>query len=446
MIDLNIKYLALKHNDLAKILLIFFVVPIYPFDEKNIVVIIPSFQNELWCEKNLLSVFFQDYVNWHALYIDDASTDDTLIQCNKLIKSCNKEQQVTIIHNKRNLGVALNLWLTIHNLNNNFKIKKNDIVLILDGDDWYNTDRAFSFINQIYNNGYLATYSGLEYEPDGGDFCVGIPSFVKRDNAYRKFSRHTSQQRSFYAQLFKKIKLKHFFRDNKPLDSAADIMIMFAIYELSSGDIFCLRGFNFYTYNRYTPINDDKVRTLRQWDNDSYVRSQKPYRPKIFNKKSKATGKSIVVVSDDYGFAPSVYCDYAIRNITSREFIRDIEKFHQEYVVFLKRNLASLFSNNDLLRVISVLHKSKSYFALELDKKNYDQYDTTEIIDKISVCQNSYFASEENKISYNYIVGRAKKFKKILKKYGMPIDIEKALSSYFKDKQDNLTVFKRREQ
>ena len=45
--------------------------------ERSIVVIIPSYNNVRWVEKNLMSVFEQKYENFRVIYIDDCSTDGT---------------------------------------------------------------------------------------------------------------------------------------------------------------------------------------------------------------------------------------------------------------------------------------------------------------------------------------------------------------------------------
>jgi cellulose synthase/poly-beta-1,6-N-acetylglucosamine synthase-like glycosyltransferase len=45
--------------------------------KKSVVVIIPSYNNAEWYDKNLSSVFAQDYQNYKVVYMDDNSDDDT---------------------------------------------------------------------------------------------------------------------------------------------------------------------------------------------------------------------------------------------------------------------------------------------------------------------------------------------------------------------------------
>src|SRR3989304_6153185 len=47
------------------------------FNEKPIVVVIPSYNNKQWYQKNLDSVLTQNYHNFRIIFIDDASPDGT---------------------------------------------------------------------------------------------------------------------------------------------------------------------------------------------------------------------------------------------------------------------------------------------------------------------------------------------------------------------------------
>src|SRR3989304_2120498 len=50
---------------------------VQPKKEKHFVVIVPSYNNKDWYQKNLDSIFMQKYTNYHVVYIDDVSTDGT---------------------------------------------------------------------------------------------------------------------------------------------------------------------------------------------------------------------------------------------------------------------------------------------------------------------------------------------------------------------------------
>jgi len=46
-------------------------------NEKPIVLIVASYNNTQWYKWNLDSIFNQKYKNYHVIYIDDCSKDDT---------------------------------------------------------------------------------------------------------------------------------------------------------------------------------------------------------------------------------------------------------------------------------------------------------------------------------------------------------------------------------
>ena len=52
--------------------------------ENKFKIVIPSYNNEQWIEHNVASILNQTYTNYDVLYINDASTDDTLSHIQKI--------------------------------------------------------------------------------------------------------------------------------------------------------------------------------------------------------------------------------------------------------------------------------------------------------------------------------------------------------------------------
>ena len=78
------------------------------FLKKNFVFVIPSYNNQDYYKKNLDSVINQTYKNWHIIYIDDASTDNTNTLVREYVKQNNISDKVTIVTNEKNHS----LWKT----------------------------------------------------------------------------------------------------------------------------------------------------------------------------------------------------------------------------------------------------------------------------------------------------------------------------------------------
>ena len=59
------------------------------FFELPMVIVVPSYNNEKWCAKNLTSILHQHYDNYRILYVDDASCDQTVAEVENLLKKEN---------------------------------------------------------------------------------------------------------------------------------------------------------------------------------------------------------------------------------------------------------------------------------------------------------------------------------------------------------------------
>src|SRR5438046_1146031 len=87
---------------------------LYQYGEREIVIIIPSYNNENWYERNLDSVVNQRYHNYSIIYINDCSTDDTGLLVAQYIKDKKLEHRVTLINNTERKGALANFYYAIH--------------------------------------------------------------------------------------------------------------------------------------------------------------------------------------------------------------------------------------------------------------------------------------------------------------------------------------------
>src|SRR5277367_1202470 len=111
---------------------------------KHFAVIIPSWNNSEWCERNISMLANQDYDNWHAIYINDASTDDTGQKVAELIKRYHMEDKITLINNETRQGAMANIYKAVHMCNDW------DVIINYDGDDWFNGVNVFKILNTAY--------------------------------------------------------------------------------------------------------------------------------------------------------------------------------------------------------------------------------------------------------------------------------------------------------
>lgn len=244
-------------------------------DHKPFVVVIPSYNNFKWCKKNLGSVLRQDYDNFRIIYIDDASNDGMEARIKEYLS--HKDQvfsRVQYIRNEKNRGAMANLYDAIHSC------RDDEIVVVLDGDDWLAHDSVLSRLNELYANPdvWLTYGNYIEYPTyKKSDNCAKlIPPKIVKESAFREYKWSASHLRTFYAGLFKRIALHDFLFNGKFYDSSCDLASMFPMLEMAGEhakfvkDILCI-------YNRDNPLNDDKVRFEKQQALDHYIRALPRY-------------------------------------------------------------------------------------------------------------------------------------------------------------------------
>jgi hypothetical protein len=107
-----------------------------------------------------------------------------------------------------------------------------------------------------------------------------LPDKVLRKNSFRSYGKFcTTQLRTFYAGLFRKIKKRDLQHKGKYFMAAGDVAFMMPLLEMSSlGHIFFADRV-IYRYNVENPINDYKVNGVLQGWCARKITSKKPYKP-----------------------------------------------------------------------------------------------------------------------------------------------------------------------
>jgi len=243
-------------------------------EQKPFVIIIPSYNNSAYCEKNLRSVFSQKYENYRVIYIDDASTDDTFSKVTAIVSSLNQENRCTLIKNPTNKGALENLYQAIHSC------LDHEIIVTVDGDDFLAHEEVLSTLNAAYANpdvwmtyGNYLDYPTFKQKPL---ICKKIARSVVKQNSYRKHPWVSSHLRTFYASLFKKIEKEDLLLEGKFLPMAWDLAFMFPLLEMSGEHALFIKS-TLYLYNRTNPLNDHKVNFELQTKCAHHVRNKTPY-------------------------------------------------------------------------------------------------------------------------------------------------------------------------
>ncbi len=296
--------------------------------ERSLVVVTCSYNNAQWAERNLNSIFMQNYDNFRLIYVDDGSTDGTAELVATYINKHGLEDRVTLICNKKRKRKLANLYRAL------YLCKDHEIVVLVDGDDWLDHQSVFKRINRAYKNKNIwMTYGQYRNIPakearrwgfSEKGYCAPVPSRVKSRKSYRRHRFLFMHPRSFYAWLFKRVRLedliaesvKGFKGDFYP--AANDLAIFYPIVEMAHRRVQFISNI-LYVRNLYSDIVGFKV------DNDLQAASAKEIRMK----KHYSTLKGCVrrKFSKFYSAKADVYI-FVDQNLSHiAEQLRDIEKY-----------------------------------------------------------------------------------------------------------------------
>ncbi len=244
----------------------------YPFSKnKEFCVIVCSYNNSRFVEKNLRSIFEQDYPHFRVIYIDDCSTDGT---SEKVASFPQQKNHMTYIRNTKRMGAAYNFYMSIRDC------RDEEIIVIVDGDDWLAHEGVLSQLNQVYQNPdiWLTYGQYLDYPTFQQGLCEPFDSKRLKKGGFRKHPWVSSHLRTFYAALFKKIKLGDFFYHGKPMEMGADCAMMIPMLEMAK-DKYAFLSDILYIYNRQNILADGNVSFLLQKSVLKHIRSLPPYTP-----------------------------------------------------------------------------------------------------------------------------------------------------------------------
>ncbi len=249
--------------------------------EKSFVIVIPSYNNKYWMQRNLDSVFLQNYKNFKIIYIDDCSTDKTGFLVEQYIKERSQEHRTTLIKNDVRAGCPLaNIYKAVH------MCKPDDIIVLLDGDDWFAHNNVLKILNEVYQDQNVwVTYGQFIYYPSNGPgWANPIPKNIIDKNQFRDFHWFSTHLKTFYADLFQRIKKEDLLYQNRFFPMAGDLALMFPIMEMAGHHSKFIPDL-LYVYNVATDLNEEKVNHQLQMQMTINIRQLPKYKPveKLFD-------------------------------------------------------------------------------------------------------------------------------------------------------------------
>lgn len=220
-------------------------------------VLIPSYNCEEWIVRCLSSVANQEYEDYSVLVIDDASTDKNLSKINTFVKE-HGDERWDVRSNRVNLKCPANLAYGIETM----KPDPDDIIFLLDGDDYLPHNGVFSRIAEVYEDPDVwLTYGNYQPVPKNtGQILASAYSFeeiVTRDFRTQILFNHPITFRYF---LWMHLPYAHMQElDGSWLQVGYDRAIMVPMLEMCSPR-FRFLDETLYCYNAVNPLSDYHVR------------------------------------------------------------------------------------------------------------------------------------------------------------------------------------------
>lgn len=160
---------------------------------KNKLVIIIPFRNvKNYIEQCANSIIAQNYKNWIAIFCDDESTDGSL----DLLP---KDDRFTVRRNNKRISALPNIHYGIIESS----LNDDDIICLLDGDDYLCRNDALSIINDLYQDNTLLTYG--QYIWPNGQIGHCVPYTIDSFNNLRNGGYLASHMKTFKYKLYKEI-------------------------------------------------------------------------------------------------------------------------------------------------------------------------------------------------------------------------------------------------
>ncbi len=240
----------------------------------ELTVVTPTYNNEKYCIRNLKWMVNQSFTNWKMIIIDDCSTDGTRKLIKDYISENDLSNKIILIENQQRCGALKNIYTIVSACDDN------DIIVLYDGDDrWANKDALLRIAREYVDETVWMTYGSWQaYPTKAQGNCRPLPKHVIKESAFRDYAFVTSHPRTFYAWLFKKIKLEDFLYQGEFFSVAWDLAIMFPILEMSSKRHIRYIPDILYFYNVDNPLNDFKCHTELQQKLDRLIRTKSKYK------------------------------------------------------------------------------------------------------------------------------------------------------------------------
>lgn len=239
-------------------------------------IIVPSFNCVEYLPKCLRSIEEQTDRGFDVCVIDDGST---IAEQKQIIDSyCSKNGWVSLFHEK-NEGALFGLVEAVNRMNP----VDDDVIVIVDGDDWLKHSKVLEFLRKIYSEQDIAlTWGQCELYPQEGPtpihYAQPIPDFVVEQKLFRDIPFVFWHLVTFKFFLWRHIHDEDLRdEDGSYFRIMKDKATLYPMLEMAGHRIRFIDE-TLYVYNTENPLNDYANTTKEEHDRvDALLRGKKKY-------------------------------------------------------------------------------------------------------------------------------------------------------------------------
>ena len=242
----------------------FFSLQFKEIDLYKVSIIVPAYNVEKYISTCVKSIKNQTYKNIELLIVDDGSTDNTSILCDKLAVNDNR---VKVIH-KENGGLSDARNVGIENA-------KGDYIGFVDSDDWISID-FFSQLIQLAlkHNADIVVCERIIVDRNGLYNC-GITEEVHVENSENALNVLYADEK-YKSHAWNKLYKRELFKDTRfPTGKMyEDIYIMHELFGMSSCVVFIDKGMYYYRQRDDSIVHSNTIQAWNHYIEALYVREK----------------------------------------------------------------------------------------------------------------------------------------------------------------------------
>ncbi|MBI3211532.1 MAG: glycosyltransferase family 2 protein [Simkania negevensis] len=260
-----------------------------PLKIKSFTFIVLTHNNIDTIKRNFDSLLGQKYSRFQVLYLDQGSTDGTIETLTALTEASEKRDRIKIVSKEKNYEIYESYYQLVSNLSDD------EVIVHLYGNDWLAHLEVLSELNQTYENPdvWLAYGQYVEY-PTLKENHLPLPKKNLAKKKIQKAPWMVAHLKTFYAGLFKKLKIEGKGSGNYFLSLHNETSLLYPIAEIGKSHVRFIPDVLYVHDRRW----DKKKKKLALIEQKERVPSSQKGQAAVSGQERKQKMADLIIISD----------------------------------------------------------------------------------------------------------------------------------------------------